>query len=394
MTSKSKHWLRPAAALGIALALAIGASACSGGDEGSSGGGDGDDALATVDPASLAPADIIGEGPYGEAPESVDSLKLTDEEIAKVKSSNFKVGIVMQTLENDWGQLQVQGVTDTLEKYGAEVIGVTDGQFKPEKQISDIENMIQRQPDAIVTIPVDNTATAPAYKKVADAGIKLVFMLQPPKGLQAGKDYATVVSQDMEGSSYVAAEALAEYIPEGGTMGILDFGVDFFTTNVRTAAVKQWVEENRPDIKVEVAEFIDPSDAESVAANFLTATPDLDGLFAVWDLPAMAALSAMRQQGKEIPITTLDLGNEAALEMAKGGAIKALGAQEPYDQGIAEAEATLKALLGKETPPWVVLPAVPVTQQNLLTAYEQVWHTSPPANLTEACESSGGCGPR
>lgn len=380
---------RFAAVVALALLLVGLLAACGGG--GGGGGGEQDPA-AKLDPAKLEPASIVGQGPNGEKPVSADELQLTDEQVAQAKEGGFQVGIVMQTMDLDWSQLQVQGIKDTLEKYGVEVIGVTDANFEVETQIADIENMIQRRPDAIITIPVDNTATAEAYKKVSEAGIELVFMLQPPKGLEHPQDYASIISQDMEGSGYVAAEALSEYIPENGTVGIVDFGVDFFTTNQRALAVKKWFRDNRPDVKVKEADFLDPSDAESVAGNFLTANPDVKGLFVVWDAPAMAAIRAMRAQGKDIPVTTIDLGNEVAIDMAQGGLVKALAAQQPYDQGVAEANAAIKALLGEETPPWVVLPAVGVTPKNVLEAYEQVWHTEPPDQLKQACEANPNCG--
>jgi ribose transport system substrate-binding protein len=269
---------------------------------------------------------------------------------------------------------------------------VTDAKFKVDQQIADIENMIQKKPDAIISIPVDDTATAEAYKKVAQAGIKLVFIHQAPRGLKHPQDFASMVSPDNQGNGQIAAQMLAKYIPNGGTLGIIDFGIDFFTTNQRTERVKQWLKENRPNIKVKEAAFTDPSKAESVTASFLTANPDVQGLFSIWDAPAMAAVSAMRAQGKTIPITTIDLGNEVALEMANGGLIKGVGAQQPYDQGVAEALAAIKALLGKETPAWVALPAVPVTQKNVLQAYQEVFHKPPMADLTKACNTSKVCG--
>jgi ribose transport system substrate-binding protein len=251
--------------------------------------------------------------------------------------------------------------------------------------------MIQRKPDAMITIPVDNTATAPAYKKVSQAGIKVVYMLQNPRGLKPGTDYVTIVSQDMEGSAYGAAAGLAKYIPKNGTMGILTFGVDFFTTNVRTKGVNDWLKKNRPDIKVKTAKFINPPDAGRIAGDFLTANPDVQGLYSDWVDPGMQALSAMRATGKILPGATFDLGDEGALEMAKGGGIKYLAGQQPYDQGVVEATAAIKALLGKQVPPWVVLPALPVIKNNLLASYKKVWHKDPPANLVAACQKSGGC---
>ena len=54
--------------------------------------------------------------------------------------------------------------------------GVASAEYQVDKQIADIENTIQQHPDGIISIPVDFTATAPTYKKVSQAGIKLVFM--------------------------------------------------------------------------------------------------------------------------------------------------------------------------------------------------------------------------
>jgi len=77
--------------------------------------------------------------------------------------------------------------------------------------------------------------------------------------------------------------------------------------------------------------------------------------------------------------------------MARCGAIKGIAAQQPYDQGVAEAEAALQVLLGNQPPAWIVLPAVPVVPKNLLAAYETVFHAPPPAELVDACAQSGGC---
>src|SRR3954463_975376 len=65
-----------------------------------------------VDLATLGPTSIVGKGPHGEKAASPDDLKLTDADAAKIKAGHFKVGISMQTVNLDWSQLQVQGITD------------------------------------------------------------------------------------------------------------------------------------------------------------------------------------------------------------------------------------------------------------------------------------------
>jgi ribose transport system substrate-binding protein len=375
-----------------AVMAALSLAACGSASD-SGGGAVGSAASAkTLDPKSLGPDEIVGQGPNGEPAASPEEVALTPEEAAKAKAERFEVGIIVQQASLDWAKLQVRGITDTLKEYGATVIGVTDPDFQVDRQIAGIENMIQRKPDAIISIPVDDTATAPAYKKISEAGIKLVLMDNVPKGLKHPADYASMVSADSQGNGMIAAEVIANEIPEGGTVGIIGFGVDFFVTDEREVGVKNWLKENRPDIKIKQADFLDTTQAGSITGNFLTANPDVKGLFVIWDAIAMQAVSAARGQGVNVPMTTIDLGLEASIEIAQGGMIKGLGAQQPYEQGRAEALVALKALLGQETPAWIGVRSLPVIQSNILDAYKTVWKTDPPEQLVTACNASKGCG--
>ena len=341
-----------------------------------------------VDLATLGPKSIIGQGPNGEKAASVSELQLSDAEAAKVKAGHFKVGITMQTVNLDWSQLQVQGVTETLNKYGVEVIGVTSAEYQVDKQIANIEDTIQRHPDGIISIPVDGTATAATYKKVSAAGIKLVFMDNTPPGLKHPDQYAAMVSADSQGNGQIAAQILSSCVAQGGTIGLVNFGVDYFSTNERTKGVREWMAKNRPDIKMKQVDFTDPSKVAQIAGDFLTANPDVKGLFAVWDQPALDALTSMRAQGITIPVSTVDLGLESSIEIAKGGPLKATGSQRPYDQGAAEAMAMMGALIGKTPPAWVGVQSLPVVQSNVLESYKTVFKKDPPAVLLNACKSA------
>jgi ribose transport system substrate-binding protein len=344
------------------------------------------------DATALQPQGIVGEGPNGEPAASPDDVALTDEEAAQVKAGNFTVGLVFQFM-NDWSKAQIQGLTDTFDEYGVKIISTTDAQFKVDRQIADIENTIQQKPSGIITIPVDDVATAPAYAKVSEAGIKLVFMDNAAKGLTYPDQYQSVISADSQGNGQIAAAKLSCYIPEGGTIGVIDFGITFFVTNQRTKGVKDWFAANRPDVTIKEAAFTDPDKAGDVAANFLTANPDVQGVFAVWDGPAQGVISALRAEGKNIPVTTIDLGDQAATELAGAEYLKGLGAQRPYDQGVAEALALMNAFIGKTPPAWIGVPSLAVIQKNVLPAYQEVYKREAPKETVAACEAAApACG--
>jgi ribose transport system substrate-binding protein len=119
----------------------------------------------------------------------------------------------------------------------------------------------------------------------------------------------------------------------------------------------------------------------------LTEHADLSGVWAVWDVPAEGVLAAARTAGRnDLVITTIDLGEPVAIELASGGMVKGLGAQRPFDQGVTEAKLAGYGLLNKKAPPYVALPALPVTQDNVLEAWKTVYHSEPPEKVRQAAQ--------
>ncbi|MEH7415653.1 substrate-binding domain-containing protein [Neobacillus drentensis] len=332
--------------------------------------------------------EILSKGPSGESAVSAKTLQLTKEEVQKIKEGKYKAAIVMHYAGNDWATAQINGLKATFAKMGIKVVAVTDAQFKAEKQVSDIETVLAKKPDIIVGIPVDPVSTASAFKKAADAGVKVVFMDNKPKGLEAGKDYVSVVSADNYGNGVQAAEIMAKQLGGKGKIGVIYHDADYFVTKQRTEAFEKTIKEKYPKIKiVERGGIIGPNDGEKVASGMLTKNRDLDGMFVVWDVPAEGALAAARTAGKkDFVITTIDLGTNVALDIASNGLIKGLGAQLPYDQGISEAILAGYSLLGKEAPAYVAVPALNVTKENVLDAWKLVYHQDAPKSIQGAAK--------
>jgi ribose transport system substrate-binding protein len=334
-------------------------------------------------------AEILSNGPDGETAVSAKTLQLTKEEVQKIKDGKYKAALVMHYAGNDWATAQIDGLKTTFTKMGIEVVAVTDAQFKAEKQVSDIETVLAKKPDIIVGIPVDPVSTAAAFKKASDAGVKIVFMDNKPSGLEAGKDYVSVVSADNYGNGIQAAEIMADQLGGKGNIGVIYHDADYFVTKQRTEAFEKTIKQKYPDIKiVERGGIAAPNDGEKVASGMLTKNPKLDGMFVVWDVPAEGALAAARTAGKknDFVITTIDLGTTVALDIAAGGIIKGLGAQLPYDQGISEAILAGYGLLGKEAPAYVAVPALKVTKENVLDSWKLVYSKDAPDSVQNAAK--------
>ena len=313
---------------------------------------------------------VLSTGANGEEAASADVADLTDEEVQKIKDAHLKAALVFHYAGNDWYNAQVAGLKATFEELGVEIIATTDADFSPDKQVSDIETVLAQNPDIIISIPTDATATSAAYKKVAEAGVTLVFMDQPANDLEAGKDYVSVVSADNYGNGVASAHILANSIGKKGKIAALYHDADFFVTEQRYEGFKKTIEEEYPDIQIIAEKGVSDSDLV---------------MWAPWDVPAEGVMAAARSAGRnDLKITTIDLGESVGVAMAQNQLISGTSAQRPYDQGVTEAKIAAGArVLGKTYPTYVALSALPVTRTNLKEAWSEVYHSDLPSNIAD-----------
>ena len=332
---------------------------------------------------------VLSKGPNGETPSPAAAADLTPEQVDKIKGMKAKAAIVMHYAGNDWATAQIAGLKSEFGNLGIEVVAVTDANFKPDKQVSDLETVMSKKPNIIVSIPTDPVATATAYKAAAAGGAKLVFMDNVPKGFKAGSDYVSCVSADNYGNGVVSAHLMAKALGAKGKIGLIFHEADFFVTKQRYDGFKKTIQTDYPDMQiVEEQGIAGPDfagDAQGVANAMLSKHPDLAGIWAVWDVPAEGVMAAARASGRgDMRIATEDLGKNVAIALAKGELVVGLGAQRPFDQGITEARLGALAVLGAKTAPYVALSALPVQHDNVLEAWKQVYHEDPPKDLASS----------
>jgi ribose transport system substrate-binding protein len=332
---------------------------------------------------------VLSKGPNGEEPSPASVAELSADDVTKVKAMGAKAAIVMHYGGNDWATAQIAGLKSEFSRLGINVIATTDANFKPDKQVSDLETVMTQKPNVVVSIPTDPVATASAYKKAAAAGAKIVFMDNVPQGLTAGTDYVSVVSADNYGNGVVSAHQMAKALGGKGKIGLIFHEADFFVTKQRYQGFKETITKEYPDIKiVEEKGIAGPDfagDAQGAANAMLSKYADLSGIWAVWDVPAEGVLAAARAAGRaDLKIATEDLGKNVAIALAKNELVVGLGAQVPFDQGVTEARLAAMSLLGKSTPAYVALSALPVDHNNVLEAWKQVYHEDAPKDIQDS----------
>jgi ribose transport system substrate-binding protein len=324
-------------------------------------------------------------GPAGERATSYRDVRLTAGEVEQVRAGAHTAAIVMHT-SSAWSRAVEQGAIDAFDALGIEVVAQTDAGMDPAKQQSDAETVLARDPDIILTLPIDPVQAAAAFRPAVEAGVHLVFIDNPAEGFVQGTDYVGIVTGDHFALGQAAAEMLAEATGESGRVGFIFHDADFYVTNQRDQAFKTVVEERFPGLEVAAEQgMADPADAESIAAAMLTRDPGITAFYVPWAEPAEGVLAAIRAAGRDdVKVVTIDLDTTVALDMAQGGSVVGIAADTPYALGYTLALEGAYAVLGKEAPPFTIVPTVKVTRDHLAEGWRASLNEDVPAEIAAA----------
>jgi ribose transport system substrate-binding protein len=365
-----------AAALGLTLTACSTGAGSGGGGSAASGSSSASNGSSVIDKTLTATA-----GPNGEKPTPVTDLTLTDEEVAKLQAGHFTAAQLWHT-SSQFVQAVQNGAAAEFTRLGIDVVATTNANMDAGAQANQVQTAMAKNPNVIIGLPVDPTSAAAAFQPAVNAGTKLVFLSNVPKGYTYGKQYSSIVTDDLFDMGKRAAEALGKSLNGKGEVAIVFYNAQYYVTNQRDAAFRTTLKKEFPGIKI-VAEqgFSDPSNATSIASALLTKHPKLAGIYTSWSQPAEGVLSALRTVGNtSTKVVTLDLDDPVVVDMATGGATVALVADKAFELGKGMADAAAYALLGKTAPPFAVAGALTITKDTIPQGYQESLNSDvPPA---------------
>jgi len=341
--------------------------------------------MATLLLTGAALAQTIGPG--GETATPSSDIVVPDGKVEMLQSGGHKAALLWHD-QSDFVNAVTAGASDEFTRLGIEVVATTSAGFDAAKQRSDIETALAKEPDIILSLPLDPVTSAAAFEAAKAEGVKLVFLSNLPSEYQHPADYAAIVTDDLYQMGKQAADALAEAMGGQGTVGWIFHDATYYVTNQRDNAFKTTIENDYPDIAIVAEQGIsDPARAEEIANAMLLKNPDIGGIYVTWAGPAEGVLAALRANGNEsTKIVTLDLSEPIALDMVKGGNVAAIVADEAYELGRAMAAAGARALAGEETPPFVVAPALTVKADNVADGWMKSLRREAPESVLAASQ--------
>ncbi|MCW3003119.1 MAG: sugar transporter substrate-binding protein [Conexibacter sp.] len=378
-----------AGALGTAL-LALVSAGCGSDSSSSSGAGSGGSGSVAVKAPTTAAAEVLPTGPSGEKGVSAATLKLTPDQIDKLKATAngrpLRVATFWQASVDNTTNM-INGIKETFRKYGLPITisAQAMANWDAAKQATQIQTLVNTKPDAMIGILVDQSAEAPAIRMANKAKIPVVFWDVPA----TGEPYSGIVTSNGRLAGWRAADAMAKAMGGKGDVAVLPMKIKFFPTDQRVDGFVERIKQY-PNIKIvarQGATVFD--DGQKVGEALLQRHPDLGGVFASWQDPAMGVVAAAKTLSRRnVNIATVDMSDAAALEVGTCGLLKASAVQLPYDEGVAEAIMVAKILAGEQPPKYVVTDVPVATHDNVLDVYKQAFHKDPPAKLKSAYRSS------
>lgn len=319
-------------------------------------------------------------GPHGEKPVLGTTISLTPSEEKELREGDHSVAIVWAGVDPVFPCLHRR-----LNELGLDVVADTNANFDANKQKRDIETVLAKKPDAIISLIVDANSAAAAFRPAVAQGIPLIFEENVPTDYHAGSEYYTDVALDYTTAAEAAAEIIAKSMGESGKLGVVYYSADFFITNQWDATFQETIEADYPDIEMDKAGFANPEKAQEVASGLIARNPDLKGVYATWQEPLVGVLAALRASHRDdVSATGVGLDETTALNIAERGPVVGVGGQASCEEGELQAEMAGYALLGKKAPPLVIATAFAVTRSNLREGWKAAYDTPLPEPVAAA----------
>ena len=244
-----------------------------------------------------------------------------------VSAAPLKIGMSFQELNNPYFVTMKQALEEAAASIGATVI-ITDARHDVAKQISDVEDMIQKKIDILLLNPTDSTGVEGAVKSAKAAGLVVAAVDANAKG-----PVDTFVGSKNYDAGVMACEYMGKALDGKGDVAILD-GIPVVPILERVRGCKDALKKF-PGIKIVTTQNgkQERDQALAVTENMIQANPGLKGIFSVNDGGAMGSLAAIEASGKDIKLTSVDGAPEAIKAMQKPGSkFIATSAQYPRDQ--------------------------------------------------------------
>jgi ribose transport system substrate-binding protein len=228
------------------------------------------------------------------------------------------------------------------------------------EQMSQIEDVVVKKPDAIVFTPVDYKALVPGVEKINAANIPVVNITDRSA---AGKFVAFVGADDYS-TAVETARYLLKTLNGKGNFIILEGVKGALTNTDRVRGFNDALKEN-PGAKLLASQpgNYQRLQALQVMENLLQSHPQIDGVLAANDAMAMGAVEALEGANRTARVIGIN-GTKEAVDAIKAGKLLASGDYNGFLQGCIGTIIAARTLRKESVVQEIVLKPTVVSKEN------------------------------
>ncbi|NLM10373.1 MAG: ABC transporter substrate-binding protein [Clostridiaceae bacterium] len=215
-----------------------------------------------------------------------------------------------------------------------------------DKQVQIVETCINSDYDGIILAACDIDALVEPVRKAKESGIPVVMI---DSGISEPV-YDAFLSTNNVQAGAECAKLMAELIGGEGQVAIINFAAGTQTAIDRETGFTEEIKKNYPNIEIVGVQYCnaDPTVAANQATDFITAYPDLKGIWGANDQSAIGVAQAVTEQGKSESIIVVGFDNSDDIKAGlKSGTIKGTAVQMPTVMGSEGVQIVVDILAGK-----------------------------------------------
>nr|WP_326183715.1 substrate-binding domain-containing protein [uncultured Oscillibacter sp.] len=291
----------------------------------------------------------------------------------------MKIGWSQRGMTLAWWEAMVSAGVEKAEELGAEVV-VVDAQNKPEKQLSDIEDLIAQGCEAIIIDACDPIAVKSALDNAISQGIPVIAV---DSSIEQDKiSVKTFITSDNYTIGYNCGYVLAqkwgkEDAPAvavmSGSMGDVE-GYQRRTGFIAGFSEYQYEQYGSCGINILAQRYAGDWDGDRAMTqmqDILTLYPNrIDIVFSEGDAMAIGCLNAIELSGQALPIIAGIDGQREALAYIKEGKITACGVNSACLIGETAIESLQQVLAGETLPAKIMVDSPTITAENVDDYYD------------------------
>ena len=232
------------------------------------------------------------------------------------------------------------------------------------RQVQIVDSMIARHVDGLAVAAQDRTTLNASLERAAAARIPVTVF---DSGVDS-TNYMSYISTNNFQGGQMAARELAALLNGKGQIAMLMHAPGSKSTMDREAGFEDALRKEFPGVRVVAKQYSmsDRAKAMAAAENFLTAQPDLNGIFASAEPGSVGAALALKSRGLagKVKLVAFDASEELVQDL-KDGSIDALVAQDPFRMGYEAVETLVEKLHGADPAKIIDLSATVVTKGDL-----------------------------